>query len=219
MTTEGIFLIMELIGTAAFAISGALVAINRNMDIFGILFLGVVTALGGGATRDILIGNNPPAMFVNYIYIVVALIAAFSVFAVARALREEYFENVRIVDRINNIFDAVGLGAFTITGMDVTANMGYGDNVVLMIIMGMITGIGGGIIRDLLAGKVPFVFKEKIYAVASLIGGLIYYITMEIGLSNAICVFAGILSVFAIRLVATAFRLNLPKVFDETREK
>lgn len=219
MTTEGIFLIMELIGTAAFAISGALLAIKKNMDIFGIVFLGVITALGGGATRDIIIGNNPPAMFVNYLYIVIAIVAAALVFTVARIMRKSYHNNLKNIKQINNIFDAIGLGAFTITGMNVTANMGYGDNVVLMLIMGMITGIGGGILRDLLAGEVPFVFKEKIYAVASLIGGLVYYGVTAAGLSNGISIFIGVVSVFAIRIIATVFYLDLPRVFpgDEVK--
>ena len=114
---ELIYFIVEMMGTVAFATSGAMVAINKRVDIFGVLVLSSITALGGGCIRDILIGTLPPRMFSDYRYVTLAVAVALFVFLVAYVFRNHYQKSQKIVDSVNNVFDAVGLGIFTVTGV------------------------------------------------------------------------------------------------------
>lgn len=209
---DTMILILELIGTCAFAISGAVLAITKRFDIFGVLFCGIITALGGGTIRDILLGNLPPAMFKNYIYLIFAIAASLLTFIVASILKNRFSENLLIIEKVNNVFDALGLGVFTIVGMNVAVSGGFKENFFFIIFLGMTTGCGGGILRDVIVSEVPFVLKKRIYAVASLAGGSLYYIlriTLEQG--EIISVVAGILLIFILRLLASVFKWDLPK--------
>ncbi len=209
---DTMILVLELIGTCAFAISGAVLGITKRFDIFGVVFSGIITALGGGTIRDLLLGNLPPAMFKNYIYLIFAVATCVLTFTVARILKSKFSENIVIIDKVNNIFDALGLGVFTIVGMNVAINSGFGDNFFFVIFLGMTTGCGGGILRDVIVSEVPFVLKKRIYAVASIAGGGIYYllnITFDLG--EVLPVVVGILTIFALRIFASVFKWDLPK--------
>lgn len=207
-----IYFIVEILGTIAFATSGAMVAINKRVDIFGVLVLSSVTALGGGCIRDILIGTLPPRMFSDYRYVTVAVAVALVVFIVAYIFRELYQKSQKIVDSVNNIFDAAGLGIFTVTGVQVAIESGFEMNSILAVCLGVITGIGGGILRDVMLREIPFVLKKRIYALASIAGGIVYYnmYLAEVGKTLSIVVAVGV--TFAIRILATIFKLDLPKV-------
>ena len=171
---EDVMFVLELIGAAAFAVSGAMVAIEKKADIFGVLFLAVTTALGGGVIRDVLIGRIPPVMFVSYWYLLISVVAALAVFIDAYLRSEKYKLHLDKLDSVNNVFDAIGLAVFTVSGMN--AAMPVSDNVILVLFVGMCTGVGGGMLRDVMMNTMPKVLRKRVYAVASLIGGGLYYV-------------------------------------------
>lgn len=209
---DTMLLVLELIGTCAFAVSGAVLGITKRFDIFGVIFSGILTALGGGTIRDLLLGNLPPAMFRNYIYLIFAVATCVLTFIVASILKNKFSENIVVIDKVNNIFDAIGLGVFTVVGMDVAINSGFGDNFFFVVFLGMTTGCGGGILRDVIVDEVPFVLKKRVYAVASIAGGIVYYV-MYIMLEQGVVLsaVAGIALIFALRILASVFKWDLPK--------
>ena len=210
---ENTMFVLELIGAAAFAISGAMAAIKRKADIFGVVFLGVITALGGGVIRDVLIGQLPPKMFISYAYLLASLLVSLIVFFDAYIRREKYFANKDKLSEINNIFDAAGLAVFTISGMNTA--MGVSGNVILILTLGVITGVGGGMLRDMMTNTMPKVLRKRVYAVASLIGGALYYVLHLIGVNDILSAVFGMVTIFVLRVLATAYKWNLPSVkFD-----
>lgn len=203
--------IIEIIGTVAFASSGAMIGIRKNMDIFGINVLAVTTALGGGLIRDLVLGINPPNMFRNSSYALAAIITACLLFGLFR-LRQELLES-RFVEKYEkwmNVMDAIGLGAFTVIGINTALGVGY-DSIFLLIFVGVITGIGGGMIRDVMAGNTPFVFVKHVYACASIAGAILCLILRSFIGNSASMVIAAVL-VVVIRLLAAHYRWNLPRV-------
>ena len=207
---DEIMFVLELIGAAAFAVSGAMVAIEKRADIFGILFLAVTTALGGGVIRDVLIGRIPPVMFVSYWYLLISVVAALAVFIDAYLRSEKYKLHLDKLDAVNNIFDAIGFAVFTVSGMN--AAMPVSDNVILVLFVGMCTGVGGGMLRDVMTNTMPKVLRKRVYAVASLLGGGLYYAMYALGVNQIVSLGCGMLLIFALRLFATIFKWNLPSV-------
>lgn len=207
---DELMFVLELIGAAAFAVSGAMVAIEKRADIFGILFLAVTTALGGGVIRDVLIGRIPPVMFVSYWYLLISVVAALAVFIDAYLRSEKYKLHLDKLDAVNNIFDAIGLAVFTVSGMN--AAMPVSDNVILVLFVGMCTGVGGGMLRDVMTNTMPKVLRKRVYAVASLLGGGLYYAMYALGVNQIVSLGCGMLLIFALRLFATIFKWNLPSV-------
>lgn len=201
---------LEIIGAAAFAVSGAMAALEREADIFGVIFLAVVTALGGGVIRDLLLGVTPPKMFVSYVYLAVAAVAALVVFADAYIRREKYRKHRDKLDSINNMFDAVGLAVFTVSGMNTA--MQQSDNVLLILVLGMSTGVGGGMLRDMMINKMPKVLRKRVYAVASLLGGGVYYGLFALGVHETIAAVSGMAVIIALRVLATVYKWNLPAI-------
>ncbi len=201
---------LEIIGAAAFAVSGAMAALEREADIFGVIFLAVVTALGGGVIRDLLLGVTPPKMFVSYVYLAVAAVAALVVFADAYIRREKYRKHRDKLDSINNMFDAVGLAVFTVSGMNTA--MQQSDNVLLILVLGMSTGVGGGMLRDMMINKMPKVLRKRVYAVASLLGGGVYYGLFALGVHETIAAVSGMALIIALRVLATVYKWNLPAI-------
>ena len=207
---EDVMFVLELIGAAAFAVSGAIVAIEKKADIFGVLFLAVTTALGGGVIRDVLIGRIPPVMFVSYWYLLISVVAALAVFIDAYLRSEKYKLHLDKLDAVNNVFDAIGLAVFTVSGMN--AAMPVSDNVILVLFVGMCTGVGGGMLRDVMTNTMPKVLRKRVYAVASLIGGGLYYVMHVLDINQLLSVGCGMLVIFALRLFATIYKWNLPSV-------
>ena len=207
------FFILEIIGTISFAISGAMIAIQKKVDIFGVLFLGIITAFGGGLIRDITLGNVPPAMFRNTKYLIFASIASLIVFLTASLFKNKYIQNELLIDTINNIFDAVGLGAFSVIGAQLTIQLYKDAGTFLIIVMGMITGIGGGLLRDLLVREIPFVLKKRVYAVAAILGAATYYVLLHFTFSWLAMVI-GVFVTFSLRMLSTVFKWNLPKAIE-----
>lgn len=212
MLAETILLILEIVGTVAFAVSGAFVAIKANLDIFGVLFIGVVTAVGGGITRDILIGATPPAIFSNWYILLVAALTSLTVFAVAFVKRKQFDEVRERVEHINNFFDAIGLAAFSVMGTEIAFVKDLAGNPILSILLGMLTGVGGGIFRDILTDATPYIFKKHVYALASLGGAALYYVLRLFITDTLLPSAIAMLFIIAIRMLATKYRWSLPKV-------
>ena len=211
LTFDQIFLIGEWIGTAAFAISGALVAIDKRTDIFGVMLLAVFTALGGGTVRDILIGHFPPRMFSNGKYVLLAIFCALIVFVLARILKDHYMEMEHEIERINVVFDAIGLGVFAVSGARIGMEAGFADNAFLVTFLGMTTAVGGGMIRDVLLQRIPFVLNKRVYAVAAIAGALAYW-GIEVVFLNPVLAYAvGWLVTVTLRMLATIYKWNLPR--------
>ena len=213
-----IFYVAEVIGLIAFAVSGAMIAIDRKLDLFGVVFITFVNSFGGGLMRDILIGEIPPKMFYNYEYLIYVAVCAIAVIVTVSILKEKFFRNRLAIDKVINIFDAVGLGAFAIVGVKSGLNAGFGDNVFFCVFLGMITGIGGGILRDLLSHAKPLVLVKQIYALAAIIGGLLFYYLDKMDVNYTFSLVASVLLVVLIRMLAAHFRWDLPKVNVEVAD-
>ncbi|SHK17151.1 trimeric intracellular cation channel family protein [Hespellia stercorisuis] len=209
---EKLFNIMELLGIIAFTISGAMVGIEKKMDLFGVMFLGITTAFGGGIIRDIMLGNLPPAMFESHRNIEIAAGTALLVFIIGYLTREYYSRHLDMIETINNVFDAVGLGIFTTTGIQIAINTGYGYNKFLLVCLGMITGVGGGLLRDIIAARTPVIFAKHIYAVASIVGGMSYLWFLDIDFQQSSAMTLSILVTFIIRILSTVKKWNLPRI-------
>lgn len=213
--TDTIIYIFEMIGTVAFASSGALVGIRKNMDIFGVNVLGITTAVGGGCIRDIILGITPPKMFQNFNYVGASILIScilFTIFFLNQELLSSRF--LEAYEKIMISLDAIGLGVFTVMGIRTAIEASYENNIFLLIFVGAVTGIGGGMLRDIMAGMTPFVFVKHVYAIAS-IAGAISYILLRMWLPDTISLFAGSAVVIIIRLLAAHFRWNLPRIRKE----
>lgn len=208
---NAIFQFCEALGTAAFAVSGAMVAIDKGTDIFGVLLMAVFTALGGGTLRDVLIGHFPPRMFTNFHYVLLSCICAVTVFIIARIFKERYIERERMIEQVNNVFDAIGLGIFAVSGARIGMEAGFADNIFLTTFLGTTTAIGGGMLRDVLLQEMPFVLKKRVYAVAAIVGALGYALLMRMGVNSVMAYALGMMATIAVRILATVFRWNLPK--------
>lgn len=215
--TSILFDITEIVGTIAFAVSGALIAIERRLDLFGVLFLGIVTALGGGTIRDVLLGVFPPRAFYSYVYLAVAFFSALAVFIAVWGYKVHYARFQTPLKNINNIFDAIGLAAFSIVGSQLAVSQGYADNPFLCVFLGMTTGIGGGILRDVLSKEVPYVFQKHVYGVASLLGCMAYWTILRLTSSDTAAALTGVFLIILIRVCATVFRWNLPRIQLESK--
>ncbi|WP_276907603.1 TRIC cation channel family protein [Peptoniphilus duerdenii] len=204
-------MIFEILGTISFAFSGAMVGIKRGMDLFGVMALGVVTALGGGLVRDLILGNTPPVMFRDSrmaIYAIVSSVLLFMIFYIRFDIIESKW--MRRITLVMMLFDALGLGAFTVTGITTALNMGF-EYKFLLLFVGVLTGVGGGALRDVFASEIPAIFKEQIYAVASFLGAMVYISLIGVVNLNLAKMLA-FMVVFMVRLMAITFDMHLPRI-------
>lgn len=200
---------VELIGIVASSVAGAMIAMDKKADLFGVLFLGIVTAFGGGILRDIMLGIIPH-FFTSYLYIICSACAALAVFIDACVRRERYRREKEKIDSAVNIVDALAVAAYTVSGMNVAIGVNGMDNALLVIVLGITTGIGGGMIRDVLVNTMPFVLRKRVYAVASLGGALVYYFMLSFGIGELISASVSMAVTFSLRILATVFKWNLP---------
>lgn len=201
----------DIIGTIAFAISGAILGCKKKMDILGVIVLGLVTALGGGFIRDLVLGITPPEMFQNSTNAAISTIFSILVF-ILYSIRKDFEKShwIKLMNKFMIITDTIGLASFTITGMATAISLGY-DKKFLLIFVGSITGVGGGMLRDVLSGSIPFIFREQVYAGACILGATIFIIARHFcnyQISMVICFFA----VLIIRLLAVKKNWNLPRI-------
>ena len=207
-----IMTVMEIIGTIAFSISGTLVAISCGLDLFGVIFLGCITAVGGGIVRDVLMGKYPPAIFSDVHILLIAGLTSIIVFIIAYINNERFKLMCEKIEPVNNIFDAIGLSVFTVMGTEAACLSGFSDKGCFVVVMGMLTGVGGGLFRDVLVSKPPYILTKHIYALASVLGSLTYYAIRISGDNTILASIVCILLVIAIRMLATKYEWKLPKV-------
>ncbi len=212
MITETVLFVLEIVGTVAFAVSGAFVAIKARFDVFGVLVIGCLTAVGGGIMRDLLIDATPPAIFTKLYIVAIAAATSLAVFLIAY-VKNKSFESFRErVEHINTVFDAIGLAAFSVMGTELAFSSGISDNVFLSITLGVLTGVGGGVLRDILTETPPYIFKKHIYAIASIVGAALYFALRYALNDTVIPSAAAILFIITVRLLAAKYRWSLPKI-------
>lgn len=201
----------EMVGIVAFALSGAMTALKYDMDLLGIPFLATVTALGGGVLRDLLIGRLPPVMFRDYRYLLAVVITALLVFLAARFAWRRYHLVEEKLAALGNICDAVGLGPFTVVGIEAGIAAGYGDNSFFLVFLGVVTCVGGGILRDLFVARIPGVLKKHVYALPCILGACLYLLLTRNRVNDLAATLLVTAFIFVFRMLATKFRWNLPK--------
>ena len=207
-------LVLELIGTVAFASSGALAAMEKRMDLFGVNMLGIVTAVGGGIMRDVILGLTPPAAFSQPVYVLTAAVTSTLLFGVVYLRPSALDKELRkgLYDRLMFWCDTLGLGIFTVMGIRAAYGVLEEENAFFFIFTGVLTGVGGGTLRDVFSSRTPDIFRKHIYAVASIAGAAAMIGAVRIGGSEGLAMACGVLVVVLIRWMAARFRWNLPHI-------
>ena len=203
------FNILDLLGTIAFAISGALAAMNRKLDLFGIFIIAFVTAIGGGTMRDVLTGEVPVNWMENTLY--VYLIGVITVLAIIFRNKIFYLKKSLF------LFDTIGLGVFTITGVE--AGIQNNLDPIISIALGTMTGTFGGVLRDILCNEIPVIFRKEIYATASIFGGLVFVIMYHLKIDKDLVYTVTSLMVICIRLVVVKYKISLPSFTLSSQDK
>ncbi len=201
-----VYFILEMLGTLAFAISGIRLASAKRFDWFGAYVVGFTTAIGGGTLRDVMLSMTPFWML-DSVYLVVTAVALGIVIVLGRYLI-----------RLNNtffIFDAIGLGLFTVVGIEKTLAAGF--PLWVAIIMGTLTGAAGGVLRDILINEEPLIFRKEIYALACVFGGVVFWACEQVGISGAVLQITTAAAVIALRIVAVHYGLKLPTLKGEEK--
>lgn len=196
---------LDILGTFAFAISGALVASDQDFDLFGVIIIAFVTAVGGGMLRDVLINSHPINWIgdLNYVYII--LIAVFITFL--------FKSKILPLSKTMFLFDTIGISVFTLLGLQKGLSLELHPMVAL--IMGMISAVFGGVIRDILSDKIPLIFQREIYASACLLGGFTYLILKQTQMDENIIFILSASVIVSVRLIAVKYHLELPKIKDD----
>ncbi|KOY30990.1 TRIC cation channel family protein [Vibrio parahaemolyticus] len=192
---------IDLFGTAIFAVSGVLLAGRLKMDPFGVIVLGSVTAIGGGTIRDMALGATPVFWITDTTYLWVIFITCLLTMILVRRPK-------RLAWWVLPVCDAIGLAVFV--GIGVEKALAYNASGIVAVIMGVITGCGGGIIRDVLAREVPMVLRSEVYATACIIGGIFHTMAVSMGYDHSTALLAGVISTLVIRLGAIRWHLSLP---------
>ena len=221
--SEWLIVLTDYIALVSTAITGTIVAIDRRLDMIGVWFLALVSSFGGGVLRDVLLGNTPPIFFTHYHWLLLVTAVSMALFLTVRFWRGWWRPHVRAyTDKINNVLDAVGLAAFTMSGVQLASAAGHTSNPFLCVFMGTITAIGGGVLRDISVMQTPRVLRKRVYAVASILGGILYWTLLHVGLADELSWIISMLVIIAVRICATVFRWNMPSIpipEDQTEEK
>jgi len=199
------FYTIDILGTIAFAISGVLVAMNKKMDLFGILIIAFVTAVGGGTLRDVLIGETPVGWMKDMTFTYVILGAVF--FGVILRNKINYLRTSLF------LFDTIGIGLYTVIGIE--KGLSAGLHPIICIALGTMSACFGGVIRDILCNEIPVIFRKEIYATACIFGGLSYFLIRKMPLeSDFVFIIAGTI-VIVVRLLAVKFKIALPNIYKD----
>ena len=199
-----LFLVIDILGTIAFSISGVLIALKHRMDPFGILIIAFVTATGGGTLRDILIDTDITWMRnLTFVYVIFGS----AVFAVIFKTKLGY------VRRSLFLFDTIGIALYTIVGVEKGIAAGFPP--VICVALGTMTACFGGVIRDILCNEIPIIFRKEIYATACILGGSVYFLLLNTSLSQDLIVVISGLLVIIVRILAVVFKLSLPSIYSE----
>ena len=197
------YFIIDILGTIAFAISGVLVAMDKRLDVFGVLIIAFVTAVGGGTLRDLLIGIKPVGWLnapVHLLIIVVTVLLAIIFVKQLKYVRKSLF-----------LFDTIGIGLYTMVGIE----KGLAADLlpVMCIALGTITACFGGVIRDILCNEIPVIFRKEIYATVCILGGLVYFVLIQFPVKDTIAYSLAILTIIIMRVLAVRFKISLPNIY------
>ena len=197
--------VLDILGTFAFAISGALVALDKKFDIFGVIIIAFVTAVGGGMLRDVLINAHPINWIgdLNYLYIIFSAVLFTFLFK----------SKIAHLSKTMFLFDTIGISVFTLLGLQ--KGLSYDLHPIIAIIMGMISAVFGGVLRDVLTAKIPLIFEKEVYASACLAGGISYLILNYFKVDENINFIISAIVIATIRAIAVKFHLELPKITND----
>jgi uncharacterized membrane protein YeiH len=194
------FHLLDIIGTIAFALSGALTAMSKKLDLFGVFIIAFVTAVGGGTLRDVMIGTTPVGWMLDLEYVYVICLS----FGIALLFRKK-FERLRTS---LFLFDTIGLGVFTLIGLEKGINIGL--HPIVCIALGTMTACFGGVLRDILCAEIPVIFRREIYATICILGGIVFFILRKFNLDNDLLYLITSLVIISFRLMAVKFKWYLP---------
>jgi uncharacterized membrane protein YeiH len=220
---ETIVNILEIIGIISFAAAGAMIAIDKETDIVGVVLMAIVTCFAGGMLRDVLAGNliglECPWFFSGSsdanLYIIISVATAVTVFLAALIFKKAYVREEKLVRSVNNVLDAIGIGVFAAIGTGNYLEAGA----FVAIRMGVLTSVGGGLIRDIILNDIPFILRKYVYVVPIVLGSVLYYVIRKCIIPTAayaepVAIVGCVLLVFVIRMLATYFKWNRPKAID-----
>ena len=197
------FYILDILGTVSFAISGVLIAMNKRMDVFGVLIIAFVTAIGGGTLRDVLIGETPVNWMQDMTYGYVILASTF--LTILFKSKIDYLRTSLF------LFDTIGIGLYTIVGVEKGINAGL--HPIICVALGTISACFGGVIRDILCNEIPVIFRKEVYATACILGGISYFLLKLLPLENNLIFIIAGLVVILVRLIAVKFKISLPSLY------
>ena len=203
MSIEFFIYILDLFGTMAFAVTGAFKAIEHKADIVGIIILATITGVAGGTIRDVILGKDLPNSLIDPSYVIITVVSGIVIFLLHSKMKKHW--NVFLK------FDAIGLGVFTVIGATFAYNM-FGMNFLVIVLSGMLTAIGGGILRDVFVSQTPIVFVKELYASASFLGAAVFYIVILLTNDVYAGTISGLLLATGLRMIAMKYNWNLPKV-------
>ena len=203
LSIEFFIYILDLFGTMAFAVTGAFKAIEYKADIVGIIIHATITGVAGGTIRDVILGKDLPNSLIDPSYVIITVVSAIVIFLLHSKMKKHW--NVFLK------FDAIGLGVFTVIGATFAYNM-FGMNFLVIVLSGMLTAIGGGILRDVFVSQTPIVFVKELYASASFLGASVFYIVIFLTNDVYAGTISGLLLATGLRMVAMKYNWNLPKV-------
>jgi uncharacterized membrane protein YeiH len=202
---EQLYFAADILGTVAFAISGVLVAMEKRLDLFGVGIIALVTALGGGTLRDMLIGNTPVTWTTTPVYMYVILGAV--LFAILFQSRLRYLRTSLF------LFDTIGIGLYTMVGIEKGVEAGLEP--LICVTLGTITASFGGVLRDILCNEIPVIFRREIYATACILGGAGYFLLLKTPIPEAYAYLSGLALVIGIRLLAVRYGIALPDIYKK----
>jgi uncharacterized membrane protein YeiH len=194
--------VLDLFGTMAFAVTGAFKAIEHKSDIVGVIILATITGVAGGVLRDIVFGRMPPLAIVNPLYLLITVATGVTIYFLYKVLKKHWNLFLK--------FDAIGLGVFTVIGATFAYNL-FGLNFLAMAFAGLLTAIGGGILRDVFVNEIPIVFVKELYASASFLGVVIFFGLLAAGINLNVVAITSIVAATALRLLAMKYNWNLPQ--------
>lgn len=222
---EYILELINVLGIISFSAAGAMIAIDKENDVFGVIFMSLTTCFCGGIIRDVIagqtIGRQIPVVFYDMkMEIIVCILTAFVVFLLAMTFKEKYVKEEASVEKINNVLDALGIGVFTAAGTSAYIEQGMG----VAIFMGLLSSVGGSVTRDVILGEIPVIFRKRIYAIACIGGSAVYYVVAKTVMSgressDVVSTLACVAFIFVIRMCATAFKWDMPKAIDFAKIK
>lgn len=199
------YFVIDILGTIAFAISGVLVAMDKRLDVFGVLIIAFVTAVGGGTLRDLLIGIRPVGWLnapMHLLIIVITVLLAIIFVKQLKYVRKSLF-----------LFDTIGIGLYTMVGIE--KGLAADLSPVMCIALGTITACFGGVIRDILCNEIPVIFRKEIYATVCILGGLVYFLLIQFPIQNTIAYSLAIITIIIMRVLAVRFKISLPNIYRE----